>query len=104
MRRFNYLSVVISAAAILALQGCGGTKADPAAEAPPQAKVESEQDLSVIQVDHPEQFPVIAAVQYSSASQLVVTGAVSPDISRAVPVISLASGRIVDIGARLGDR
>jgi cobalt-zinc-cadmium efflux system membrane fusion protein len=29
---------------------------------------------------------------------------VSPDISRSVPVISLASGRVVDIQARLGDR
>ncbi|HEV3219183.1 MAG TPA: efflux RND transporter periplasmic adaptor subunit [Candidatus Acidoferrales bacterium] len=103
MRRIDYVGVVISAAAMLLLQGCGGTKADPAAEAPPQAKVESEQDLSVIQVDHPDQFPLAAAAQYSSATQLVVTGTVNPDISRAVPVISLASGRIVDIGARLGD-
>jgi cobalt-zinc-cadmium efflux system membrane fusion protein len=28
---------------------------------------------------------------------------VAPDISRAVPVISLASGRVVEVGARLGD-
>ncbi len=89
--------------AILILQGCGATKGDPAAEAPPQAKVESEQDLSVIQVDRPEQFPVVAATEHDSASKLVVTGTVNPDIARAVPVISLASGRIVDIGARLGD-
>jgi cobalt-zinc-cadmium efflux system membrane fusion protein len=32
-----------------------------------------------------------------------VTGAVQPDISRAVPVISLAAGRVVDVKARLGD-
>jgi cobalt-zinc-cadmium efflux system membrane fusion protein len=32
-----------------------------------------------------------------------VTGTVFPDISRTVPVISLASGRIVDIRVRLGD-
>ena len=33
----------------------------------------------------------------------MVTGAVNPDISRNVPVISLASGRVVGIYARLGD-
>jgi cobalt-zinc-cadmium efflux system membrane fusion protein len=31
------------------------------------------------------------------------TGVVQPDISRAVPVISLASGRVVEIKARIGD-
>jgi cobalt-zinc-cadmium efflux system membrane fusion protein len=34
---------------------------------------------------------------------LQATGAVYPDISREVPVISLASGRVVDIKARLDD-
>ena len=32
-----------------------------------------------------------------------MTGVVAPDISRAVPVISLATGRVVEIDARLGD-
>ncbi len=32
-----------------------------------------------------------------------LTGTVNPDISRAVPVISLAVGRVVEIEARLGD-
>ena len=36
-------------------------------------------------------------------SQLKVTGTVNPDISRTVPVISLAAGRVVEIEARLGD-
>jgi cobalt-zinc-cadmium efflux system membrane fusion protein len=34
---------------------------------------------------------------------LNATGAVQPDVSRAVPVISLAAGRVVEIKARLGD-
>jgi cobalt-zinc-cadmium efflux system membrane fusion protein len=34
---------------------------------------------------------------------LNVTGVVQPDINRAVPVISLAAGRVVEIKARLGD-
>jgi cobalt-zinc-cadmium efflux system membrane fusion protein len=38
-----------------------------------------------------------------ATSQLKVTGTVNPDISRNVPVISLATGRVVEISARLGD-
>ena len=32
-----------------------------------------------------------------------MTGTVNPDVSRNVPVISLASGRVIEINARLGD-
>src|SRR6202161_698967 len=84
--------------------GCGGeSKVDPKAEAPPQTKVEHEEDVNLVQTDHPEQFPLATAVEHISTSQLVATGAVNPDISRTVPVISLAAGRVVEIRARLGD-
>jgi len=43
------------------------------------------------------------AEKYEAAPELNVTGTVSPDVSRSIPVVSLASGRIVDIHARLGD-
>src|SRR6202035_3632656 len=72
-------------------------------EAPPPSKVEHEEDVNVVQVDHPEQFPLAVAVEHASTSQLMATGAVSPDIARTVPVISLAAGRVVEIHARLGD-
>ncbi len=93
----------IAFAGTLVFGGCGNGKGDPASEAPPPAHVEPEQDGSVIQVDHPEQFPLATAASRNSRSELVVTGVVSPDVSRNVPVISLASGRVVDIHARLGD-
>jgi membrane fusion protein, heavy metal efflux system len=83
--------------------GCGNAKGDPASEAPPPAQVEHEQDGSVVQVDHPEQFPLATATAHGSRSELVVTGVVAPDVSRNVPVISLASGRVVELLARLGD-
>jgi membrane fusion protein, heavy metal efflux system len=57
----------------------------------------------VFQVDHPEQFPVVTAGEHSAAPELRATGTVSADVSRNIPVISLASGRIVEIDARLGD-
>jgi membrane fusion protein, heavy metal efflux system len=96
------VSVVVSALALL-MAGCGQSKGDPKAEAPPAAKVEREEDVNLVQVDHPEQFPLAVAVQYISTSQLMATGAIGPDISRTVPVISLAAGRVVDIHAKLGD-
>ncbi len=83
--------------------GCGNSKGDPKAEAPPAAKVEREEDLNVIQVEHPEQFPLATAIAHESTSQLNATGTVSPDISRSVPVISIAAGRVVEVDARLGD-
>jgi cobalt-zinc-cadmium efflux system membrane fusion protein len=93
----------ILSAALLAGAGCGNGKGDSASEAPPPAQVEREQDGSVIQVDHPEQFPLATAAARNSRAELVVTGVVAPDVSRNVPVVTLASGRVVDIHARLGD-
>jgi membrane fusion protein, heavy metal efflux system len=63
-----------------------------------------EQDLSIVQVDHPGQFPLSAAVARESRSALVVTGVVQPEISRNVPVITMATGRVIAVDARLGDR
>ena len=88
----------------LLLSSCGGeSKRDAKAEAPPRASVEREQDANLMQVEHPEQFPLATATEHAATSQLVATGVVNPDVSRTVPVISLASGRIVEIHARLGD-
>jgi cobalt-zinc-cadmium efflux system membrane fusion protein len=82
--------------------GCGG-KAAPGDGAPPPPKVEQETDVSLLRVEHPEQYPVVKAVESLQTPSLTVTGVVSPDVSRTVPVISLASGRVVEIRARLGD-
>jgi cobalt-zinc-cadmium efflux system membrane fusion protein len=99
----KYLVFALTCCTALGLAGCGQEKGDAASAGPPPAQVEQEQDGSVIQVDHPEQFQLAAATAYAARPELVVTGVVSPDISRNVPVVSLASGRVVDIRARLGD-
>ena len=86
------------------LAGCGAkATVDPRAEAPPPAVIEQDQDVNLVKVDHPEQFPVATATAREAAPELHVTGVISPDVSRNVPVISLASGRVVEIGAKLGD-
>jgi len=89
--------------ALLLLNGCGGAQAAATSGAPPLAKVIAGFDVSVFSVEHPEQFPIVAATGQSAAPELVVTGTVNPDISRNVPVVSLASGRVVAVHARLGD-
>src|SRR3984885_7847599 len=94
--------VVLSLLALLATVGCTA-HADPAAEAPPPANIVPAVDAGLFSVDHPELFPLAAAVERSSTSELVVTGIVAPDVARNVPVVSLASGRVVAIHARLGD-
>jgi cobalt-zinc-cadmium efflux system membrane fusion protein len=98
-----FLTFSLAGAIAAVLGGCGEGKANPAAEAPPPAQVEHEADGSVIRVDHPELFPLATAVEHKSVPALNVTGVVQPDIARAVPVISLAAGRVVEIKARLGD-
>ena len=86
----------------LLLASCG-QKVDADLGAPPPAQVEREQDSTVFRVAHPEQFPLATAGEHKAAPELTVTGVVAPDIARSVPAISLASGRAVEVKARLGD-
>lgn len=98
------LNPFLTAVPFLFLAACGSKeKPNQAAEVPPPAKVESAPDANTVKVDHPEQFPLATAVSHDSSSQLNATGVVSADVSRTVPVISLAAGRIVEVHARLGD-
>lgn len=99
-RRTTPLSVLLL---VLLTFGCSRQKSDPRAEAPPPIRVEKIEDRNVFEVDHPDRFPLVKAAEYLAAPQLLVTGTVTPDILRAVPVISLATGRVVEIDARLGD-
>jgi cobalt-zinc-cadmium efflux system membrane fusion protein len=87
----------------LGLAACNSGKADPAAEAPPKAVVQPDLDANNFKVEHADQFPLVAAVEHKAVSALNVTGVIQPDISRAVPVVSLAAGRVVEVKARLGD-
>ncbi|WP_348269370.1 efflux RND transporter periplasmic adaptor subunit [Edaphobacter paludis] len=86
----------------LSLTACE-KKSDPAAGAPPPTQVIHVSDSNEVTVDHPEQFPLTVSAPYQAASDLNVTGTVNPDIAKMLPVISLASGRVVDIRVRLGD-
>jgi membrane fusion protein, heavy metal efflux system len=102
-RRLEFGLLAIAGAPLLIFGGCGKSDTDLAAEAPPPATVDSGFDVTAVKVEHPEQFPLSMATEHTATPALVVTGAVVPDIARTVPVISLASGRVVEIRARLGD-
>jgi membrane fusion protein, heavy metal efflux system len=73
------------------------------ATGPSHAVVVPDMDSNNFKVDHPEQFPLATAGEYVARPELNVTGVVNPDVSRQVPVISLVSGRVVEIDTRLGD-
>jgi membrane fusion protein, heavy metal efflux system len=103
MRRIGFgvagISLLLGTMAV----GCNDQKKDENAGAPPPLRVEKVEDRNLFQVDRPERFPLTAAVAHTATSQLKATGTVNPDISRTIPVISIASGRVVQIAARLGD-
>ncbi len=104
MKRTILLQTILPCALCLGLWGCGGQGQVKAAETGPEpATVEPDMNASNFKVDHPEQFQLATAEARNAAPELNVTGVVSPDVSRQVPVPSLASGRVMEIDARLGD-
>ena len=97
--------LLVASAWALVVTGCGGVHAqDGSAGAPPAAKVVPFGDAALFSVERPDQFPLAAATEHPTTSELIVTGTVTPDVARQVPVPSLATGRIVEIDARLGDQ
>jgi cobalt-zinc-cadmium efflux system membrane fusion protein len=89
----------------LLLAGCHSAPnaVDEAAAAPPKTPVVNEPDLNVVKVDRPERFALIAAEKRADRPEIHATGSVSPDVERSVPVVSLASGRVVEIHGKLGE-
>jgi membrane fusion protein, heavy metal efflux system len=85
------------------LSGCKhGPEGD---SGPVPAHVVQLEDMNLITIDSKDvdKYPVVTAQAFESAGELNATGSVMPDVSREVPVISLANGRVVDVRARLDD-
>jgi cobalt-zinc-cadmium efflux system membrane fusion protein len=97
----NHRVVAFLLAVSLALVAC--KKQGSGDTGPSQLPVVKKGDMSLVSVENPGQFPLVTAESYEAPSELEVTGTVNPDVSREIPVISLASGRVVDIKARLND-
>jgi len=104
MKQIAFLQISLTLTLGALLPGCGAkAQPDPAAGAPPPAQVEKETNGDNFKVDHPEQFPLATAGEHTATPELNVTGTVNVDVSKAVPVFSIASGRVVEIHARVGD-
>ena len=86
------------------ITSCDKKVSADASTGPVPAVVEADMDSSNFKVDHPNQFPLATAGSYQASFDLNATGIVSPDVSRQIPVPSLATGRVVQINARLGDQ
>ena len=104
-RRLPKASLLITLAASLPLAFSGCKAKEQGDGAPPPTQVIRVPDMNLITIDNNDvaKFPLVTVEKIESASELNVTGSVAPDISREVPVISLANGRVVDVKARLGD-
>jgi len=102
----SYLSLRWTAALLISgvlISGC--KKQEEGNGAPPPAQVTHLSDMNLVAVDQEKvhQFPLATAEKLETFSQLTATGSIAPDISRTIPVISLANGRVVDIKVRLDD-
>lgn len=80
------------------MSGCARSKVDSA-----ETKVETNTDPNVFTVSNPGQFPVVEVQLRKVNDELHVNGVIAPDVNRAVPVVSLGGGRVVEIKAKLGD-
>jgi cobalt-zinc-cadmium efflux system membrane fusion protein len=103
LKHVRKASLALAIVATAALSGCKDKEKGDGA--PPAAQVIQVADMNLLTIDAKDvaKFPLAAAGQIESATELKATGSIFPDVSREVPVISLANGRVVDIKARLDD-
>ena len=90
-------------AAALLLAGCRSQNASADSVDPAKVQVEEAPDANTVEVTRPERFRLVTAEQRPAYNELNVTGTVQPDVSRTVPVLSLAGGRAIEVRVRLGD-
>jgi cobalt-zinc-cadmium efflux system membrane fusion protein len=90
---------------LLATHGLTGCKhSDPSAEAPPsEPTVVTSGGGEMVSVAAAERFPLTPVMVRTVLGSVDVTCSVSPDVSREIPVLSLANGRVVALRVGLGD-
>lgn len=94
------LAAVLMLTACFALAAC---KKEEGGTGPVPVQVSQKGDMALFSVENPERYPLVATEEYEVPAELNATGSVFPDIAREIPVISLGSGRVVNIKARLDD-
>lgn len=95
-------AVNLAALFLLTLAGaaCSGAAPDPPSSRP---AVVTSPDSALIEMPHPERFPLVEAKSREASDELHLNGVAAPDVNRSVPVVSLGGGRVVAIRVRLGD-
>jgi cobalt-zinc-cadmium efflux system membrane fusion protein len=91
-----------SAILLLCLSGCKHGETTPDVQNP-QPQVVETGGSDMVHVERSERFPLTQAVPKQIVSTLNVTGSVNPDVSREIPVLSLANGRVIALHVGLGD-
>src|SRR5271166_4681940 len=81
------------------LAGCSRSSAGPSAS----TVVETNTDPDVFTMRDAGQFALATVKSHNVSDEMHVTGVIAPDVNRSVPVVSLGSGRVVEIKAKLGD-
>jgi membrane fusion protein, heavy metal efflux system len=103
-RVFILIEAALCLALSIALSGCGTqAKGEDNDTGPHKATVEPDMNADNFKVDHPERFPLVKAEERMATPELPVTGVVSSDVTRQVPVPSLVSGRVLEIDGKVGD-
>ncbi len=98
--RFAFTSCASAALLLLSFSAaCSRDKAEPAAT----KIVETNNDPDLFTMPDPSQFGLTTAQVRKVNDELHVNGVVTPDVNRSVPVVSLGSGRVVAVKAKLGD-
>ena len=90
---------------LVAAAGCkhADTSDREAQEAPPAQIVQLQTGGGdTVQVANPHLFPLTAVLGRQLDRTLQVTGSVNPDVSRELPVLSLANGRVISLNVILG--
>jgi cobalt-zinc-cadmium efflux system membrane fusion protein len=104
MRWILLVEAGIAVLLVSCLAGCGGkVNADTVDVEPGSPEIVHKRGASLVTVDHPERFSLATAARHTEVPELKVTGVIAADVARSVPVISIATGRILETHARLGD-
>jgi membrane fusion protein, heavy metal efflux system len=104
MIRIVFVEAGIVTLLACSLAGCGAkVNANTVPADSGALEVVHKHGADLVTVDHPEQFSLATAARHTELPELKVTGVVSADVSLNVPVISVATGRILETRARLGD-
>lgn len=103
LRRCSRLAAT-SLLVALAATGCKHAETNKdAAEAPGHPAVTEIGGSSTVHMEHPNLFSLVTTGTANEPTLLQVTGQVTPDVSREIPVLSLANGRVIALRVGLGD-